>query len=187
MSRNFAKSFVWKHEYDVKLWRQKQPHQIQMTDHHMPLNETTPHENFLRTPLRQSLVSISSYRKIKKRSSSQWILFQRKPQIQVLRSEFFSSENPKNRNQIFSDGFKTKPVWNKCFSSCPSRSQRTRSRLHHLYLSNIMKVFGLRLFILFVYLFVSYSWSKPRLRLPTPTFQNFRLRLLNKKGVKFGC
>jgi len=53
-----------------------------MTDHHMPLNETTPHENFLRTPLRQSLVSISSYRKIKN---------------EVLRSEFFSSENPKSK------------------------------------------------------------------------------------------
>jgi len=31
MSTNFAKTLVWKHEYDVKLWRHKSAHQIQMT------------------------------------------------------------------------------------------------------------------------------------------------------------
>jgi len=38
MSTNFAKTLVWKHEYDVKLWRHKDrtPH---TNDHHMPLNE----------------------------------------------------------------------------------------------------------------------------------------------------
>jgi len=31
MPTNFAKTLVWKHEYDVKLWRQKSAHQIKMT------------------------------------------------------------------------------------------------------------------------------------------------------------
>jgi len=45
MSTNFAKTLVWKHEYDVKLWRHKQctPN---TNDHHMPLNETTPMKIF---------------------------------------------------------------------------------------------------------------------------------------------
>jgi len=42
-------NFAWKHEYDVKLWRQKQ-RTPNTNDHHMPQNET-PHEKFLRTPL----------------------------------------------------------------------------------------------------------------------------------------
>jgi len=50
MSRNFARTLVWKHEYDVKLWRHKQ-RTPNTNDHHMSLNET-PQENFLRTPLR---------------------------------------------------------------------------------------------------------------------------------------
>jgi len=50
MSTNFAKTLVWKQEYDVKLWRHKQltPN---TNDHHMALNENPRHENFLRTPL----------------------------------------------------------------------------------------------------------------------------------------
>ena len=51
ISTNFAKRLVWKHEYDVKLWHHKQP-TPNTNDHHMPLNEKPPHENFLRTPLR---------------------------------------------------------------------------------------------------------------------------------------
>jgi len=50
MSTNFAKRLVWKHGYDVKLWRQKQ-RTPNTNDHRMPLNENTHHENFLRTPL----------------------------------------------------------------------------------------------------------------------------------------
>ena len=46
-SKNFAKALVWKHEYDVILWRHKQ-HTPNTNDHHMPHNEA-PHENFLRT------------------------------------------------------------------------------------------------------------------------------------------
>jgi len=49
MSTNFAKTLVWKHEYDVKLWRHKDC-TPQTNDHHTLLNEP-PHENFLRTPL----------------------------------------------------------------------------------------------------------------------------------------
>jgi len=49
MSTNFAKSLVWKHEYDARLWRHKD-RTPQTNDHHMPLNET-PHENFLRASL----------------------------------------------------------------------------------------------------------------------------------------
>jgi len=46
----FRETLVWKHEYDVKLCRYK--HRTPNTnDHHMPLNENPPHENFLRTPL----------------------------------------------------------------------------------------------------------------------------------------
>ena len=50
MSKNFAKTLVWKHEYDVILWRhtQRTPN---ADDHHMPLNENTPHEKFRLTPL----------------------------------------------------------------------------------------------------------------------------------------
>jgi len=49
MSTNFAKTLVWKHEYDVKLWHHKE-RTPNTNDYHMPLNEN-PHENFLRTPL----------------------------------------------------------------------------------------------------------------------------------------
>ena len=50
MSTSFAKPLVWKHEYDVKLWRHKQS-TPNTNDHHMPLIENPIHENFLRTPL----------------------------------------------------------------------------------------------------------------------------------------
>ena len=48
MLTNFAR----KHEYDVNLWRHKQ-RTPNTNDHHLPLNET-PHENFLRTPLKSN-------------------------------------------------------------------------------------------------------------------------------------
>jgi len=49
VSTNFAKTLVWKHEYDVKLWRYKQ-RTPNTYGHHIPLSEI-PHEIFLRTPL----------------------------------------------------------------------------------------------------------------------------------------
>jgi len=49
MSTNFAKTLVWKHVNDVKLWRHKQ-RTPNTNGHHMTLNQP-PHENFLRTPL----------------------------------------------------------------------------------------------------------------------------------------
>jgi len=52
MSTNFSKTLVWKHEYDVKLWRHKE-RTPNTNDHRMPLNET-PHENVLCTPLTKS-------------------------------------------------------------------------------------------------------------------------------------
>ena len=39
MSTNFAKTFVWKHGHDVKLWRHKQ-RTPNTNDHHMTLNQT---------------------------------------------------------------------------------------------------------------------------------------------------
>ena len=39
MSTNFAITLVWKHEYDVKLWRHKQ-HAPNANNHHTTLNET---------------------------------------------------------------------------------------------------------------------------------------------------
>jgi len=45
LSTNFAKTLVWKHEYDVKLFRQKE--RTPSTNvHHMPLNETPPMKIF---------------------------------------------------------------------------------------------------------------------------------------------
>jgi len=41
VSTNFAKALLWKHEYDVKLWRHKQ-RTPNTNDHHVPLNETPP-------------------------------------------------------------------------------------------------------------------------------------------------
>jgi len=38
MSKNFAKTLIWKHEYDVKLWRHKQ-RTPNTNDHHMPQND----------------------------------------------------------------------------------------------------------------------------------------------------
>jgi len=38
MSTNFAKTLVWKHEYDVKLWRHKK-RTPNTNDHHLSLNE----------------------------------------------------------------------------------------------------------------------------------------------------
>jgi len=49
MSTNFAKTLVWKQDYDIKLWRHKQ-RTPNTNDYAMPLNKP-PHENFLRTPL----------------------------------------------------------------------------------------------------------------------------------------
>ena len=49
MSTNFAKTLVWKQDYDVKLWRRKQ-RTTNTNDYPMPLNEP-PHKIFLRTPL----------------------------------------------------------------------------------------------------------------------------------------
>jgi len=49
VSTNFAKTLVWKYEYDVKLCRHKK-RTPNTNGHHMPLNEIS-HENFLRTPL----------------------------------------------------------------------------------------------------------------------------------------
>jgi len=45
MSTNFAKTLVWKQEYDVKFWHHEQcaPN---TNDHHMPLNETPPMKIF---------------------------------------------------------------------------------------------------------------------------------------------
>jgi len=66
MSTNFAKPLVWKHEYDVKLWRHKQ----RTPNANIPpfATEWTPHENFLRTPLSFYILfpakGIVSYRKI---------------------------------------------------------------------------------------------------------------------------
>ena len=42
---NFAKTLVWKREYDVKLWRHKQ-RTPNTNDYHMPLNETPPMKIF---------------------------------------------------------------------------------------------------------------------------------------------
>jgi len=41
MSTNFAKTLVWKHGNDVKLWRHKQC-TPQTNNHHMTLNQTPP-------------------------------------------------------------------------------------------------------------------------------------------------
>jgi len=56
MSTNFAKTLVWKHGNDVKLWRDKQ-RTPNTNDHHMTLNQNPPHENFLRTPLISGVTS----------------------------------------------------------------------------------------------------------------------------------
>jgi len=50
VSTNFAKTLVWKHEYDVQLWHHEQWTRNK-NDHHMPLNEPLPHEIFLCMPL----------------------------------------------------------------------------------------------------------------------------------------
>ena len=39
--KNFAKTLVWKHECDVKLWRHKET-TPETNDHHIPMNETPP-------------------------------------------------------------------------------------------------------------------------------------------------
>jgi len=45
ISTNFAKTLVWKHEYDVELWRHK--HRTRNRNgHHMPLIETHPMKIF---------------------------------------------------------------------------------------------------------------------------------------------
>ena len=45
MSTNFAKTLVWKQDYDVILWRHKQ-HTPNTNDYPMPLNEATPMKSF---------------------------------------------------------------------------------------------------------------------------------------------
>jgi len=50
MSTNFAKTLIWKHKYDVKVWRHKQG-TVNTSDYHVPLNENPSHDYFLRTPL----------------------------------------------------------------------------------------------------------------------------------------
>ena len=61
MSTNFAKTVVWKHGNDVKLWRHKQ-RTPNANDHHMPFNQNPLHENFLRTPLLGQLGTVTSLR-----------------------------------------------------------------------------------------------------------------------------
>jgi len=61
MSTNFAKTLVWKQDCDVKLWRHKQP-TPNTNDYPMPLNETPPHENFLRTPLHKYVLTTNEVR-----------------------------------------------------------------------------------------------------------------------------
>jgi len=71
MSTNFIKSLIWKHEYDSNCDLINSAHQIQMTnDHHMPLNETPPHENSLRTPLCLGCWQVYQWRAI--RASKAW-------------------------------------------------------------------------------------------------------------------
>jgi len=41
MSKNFAKTLVWKYEYDVKWWRHKE-RTPNTNDYHMPLKEPCP-------------------------------------------------------------------------------------------------------------------------------------------------
>ena len=45
MSTNFAKTLVWKQDYDVILWRHKQ-RTPNTNDYPMPLNETSPMKSF---------------------------------------------------------------------------------------------------------------------------------------------
>jgi len=45
MSTNFAKTLVWKYDYDVELWRHKE-RTPNKNDHHMPLNEPGPSPEF---------------------------------------------------------------------------------------------------------------------------------------------
>jgi len=49
MSTNFAKTLVWKLEYDAQLWRHKK-RTPNTNNQHMPLYEN-PQENFLRKPM----------------------------------------------------------------------------------------------------------------------------------------
>jgi len=57
MSTNFAKTLVWKQDYDVKLWRHKQ-RTPNTNDYPMPLNETPPMKIFcVRHCTRQPWVS----------------------------------------------------------------------------------------------------------------------------------
>jgi len=59
MSTNFAKTLVWKQDYDVNLWRHKQ-RTPNTNDYAMPLNET-PTMKFLRTPLFDTQVQMQYY------------------------------------------------------------------------------------------------------------------------------
>jgi len=43
--KKLAKTLVWKHEHDVKLWLHKQ-HTPNTNDHHVPLNENSPMKIF---------------------------------------------------------------------------------------------------------------------------------------------
>ena len=45
VNKNFAKTLVLKHEYDVKLWRHKQS-KPNTNDDHVPLSETLPPHKF---------------------------------------------------------------------------------------------------------------------------------------------
>ena len=55
MSTNFAKTLVWKQDYDVILWRHKQ-RTPNTNNYPMPLNETPPMKSFCVRHCRQPLV-----------------------------------------------------------------------------------------------------------------------------------
>ena len=60
VSKNVAETLVWKHEYDVKLWRHK--HRTPNTnDNQMQLNETLD-ETFLHAPLDLSTSTVHPWR-----------------------------------------------------------------------------------------------------------------------------
>jgi len=67
---------VWKHEYDLKLWRHKQ-RTPNTNDHHIPLNETPPWKF-------SAYVTDSAYKEFGKRTLGQWFstFFMRPPILQ---------------------------------------------------------------------------------------------------------
>jgi len=107
MSTNFAKTLVWKHEYDVKLWRHKQ-RSPNKSDHHMSMNEILPMKIFCVRHWTWPNVSWNTHRRFHRNPHryNSWVLLEQIAAWKTLLSINVTRWNPNSLITIFSQPIK---------------------------------------------------------------------------------